>query len=997
MAKTSAFTTLLVKNGRDDLRTIANVSPVPMTENNLADWFVRFEITNTGVSKTNSGTLTLRIDALGTFIRSGPILVDEATKNAYLIEMQLKQDLDNDGDFSEPNEQGIVLRGIIGQPQISIDETFGEVLRINLVGIEYRIKETLTSEDHRFISPNESFTRRLNEVTTNATGVRFSSITNSLPTSPILSFQPFNPTKVHDTLTEIIDLLALPQVAGGSFDDFYFDIEPNATQTNHLTLIAEKFGNTNSGVIINPLSINVFDTDEEQTVITDNIEYKNHVIIVGSGNGGSLPVERTRFASNFEHAKIRDEWSGSSVSYTLGDLVQHKTTTALKPHLVTYHTAKTTHTSTGGQDPITTSGTLWTQDFTVYPPFITTSGTFYRVGEIITHSTGGVTAFYQCNAKLTYPITHFSSITPPAAPTGWTFLKSVADANYTAFVTYTPWTNDVDLWKNTLAGATNLGISGGVGWAFDWNITKANYNREDQKSSFEPVSPKWVTSINNLTQPSNSQTEVYDGQRFLLGASPTGTDWAGNGNKIAERFTTNEQTVPVTGEWKFSVSPVNSDVVSDLATAHIYQFNGTIWGSIWDPLSVDDTDKPSPFHLCNNVGLVAGATGISGQAVEFTYDWFVNPLDLLNTHFHRTSRGVWISQSFPIPRLPTTNFDTGALYGGAGGSVQPIKGTFNTNNMDVNRKGVRGWNQGINSEDMGKISAIKFKMRVSMFRNSGGTSLVEGQPDVPMTFWATDKFDRVWYAKFKLRRNGQWDDVRISVGDFAQNQLYFARWDELAKLNNGVTITELDFTLAEKEFSGVLFDWKFVKHWGVQLDESYVETGLYKNGLQRAFEYGEDISNDLQSSWFWSMLGPTGVIIKNSLPQHTPVTQNFIRLSAKIALDDLHFEKEQIVTSDNTAKTDPRTVVEHISTESDYLNLKDRAIGSESRKRFFPQFWHIRATGDVRLRFGHKFTVTNSRVNTGSQEMVVSEVKHIYDHDGYHIELAGIRKFTVSG
>ena len=993
MATTSAFVTLLNTTTRDAVRSIANVSPVPNTENNLADWLVRLEIVNTGVSKTNSGTLTLRIDDVGTFIRSGPILIDEATKNTYLIEMQLKQDLDNDGDFSEPNEQGMVLRGIIGQPQISIDESFGEVLKINLVGLEYRLKELLTSEEHLFFTPNQSFQRRLDEVSLNSTGIRFTTVNNGLPNSPKLSFTPFNPTRVHDTLTEIIDLLALPQIAGGAFDDYYFDIEPLSTHTNHLELTAEVFGTTSTGVTIDPESVNVFDTDEEQTIVTDNIEYKNHVIMIGNTTGGSLPMERTRFASNYEHARIRDSWDGGGVSYLEGDLVKLETVTSVKPNLVTYHRALIDHTSSGGNNPLVSTGTLWEIDFSDIPPFVTTSGAFYKAGEFVTHSTGGTTYIYQCNTDGLYGTTVFSSSTPPTPPTGWDFIDSVDDSDYEAFVSYTPWTNDVDLWKNTLAGAGSVGSSGGVGWAYDWNITKANYNREDLNDNFEPVSVKVVTSMNNSSQPIDAQTEVYDSQRYVLSASPIGADWGGNGNKITERFDPPEGSL---GEWKFSVDPVDSDMVNDLDTAHMYKFNGSIWGSVWDPTDPDDTDKPSPFHLCDNVGLVAGATGIAGQAVEFTYDWFVNPLDIANTHYHRTSRGVWISQSFPLPRLPTTNFDTGALYGGQGGGNQPAKGTFNANNMDSNRKGIVGWNQGIDSEDMGKCTALAFKMRVSMFRNISGTSLVEGQPDIPMTAWFADKFDRVWYAKFKLRRNGQWDDVRISIGDLAPTQLYFARWDELAKLN-GVTLTELDFTLDEKEFSGVKFDWKFVKHWGVQLDESYVETGLYKNGHQRAFEYGEDIAADLSANWYWYALGPLGTIIKNSLPQHTPVTQNHIRLSAKIALDDLHFEKEQIVTSDDTAKADPRTVVEHVSTESDYLNLKDRAIGSESRKRFFPQFWHVRSTGDVRLKFGQKFTISGSRVPTGSQEMVISEVTHIYDHDGYHTEIAGIRKFTVSG
>ena len=81
MAQTKVFVTLLQKNGVNDNRAIYTDSVIPNTENNLADWLIRAEITNTGVSKVNTGSLKLRIDEKGTFVRASPILVDEATKN----------------------------------------------------------------------------------------------------------------------------------------------------------------------------------------------------------------------------------------------------------------------------------------------------------------------------------------------------------------------------------------------------------------------------------------------------------------------------------------------------------------------------------------------------------------------------------------------------------------------------------------------------------------------------------------------------------------------------------------------------------------------------------------------------------------------------------------------------------------------------------------------------------------------------------------------------
>jgi hypothetical protein len=328
--------------------------------------------------------------------------------------------------------------------------------------------------------------------------------------------------------------------------------------------------------------------------------------------------------------------------------------------------------------------------------------------------------------------------------------------------------------------------------------------------------------------------------------------------------------------------------------------------------------------------------------------------------------------------------------------------------------------------------------------------LIHGIPDIPMTFWAIDKFDRVWFHRFKLTRNGEWDDVTVPIGELAPTSLHYARWDELAVFFDGVPITGLDFTIKEREFSGVAFDWKYVKYWGVQLNESYTSVGLYKNGLERAFEYGEDLLADLAGNiWYqggaliYNTIGYVTALATGNDFQAIPATQNFIRESARIAIDDLHFEKELLVTSSDTSVQNARTDVQYVGNEVDYVNLKTRAKARVARKKFFPQTAHIRTSGDVRLRFGQAFKVSGSRVienpdnypaynalNTYSvgdkvshggytyqalqnvpvntippnnaywenlNKYVVSNVKHKFNHDGYFCEVAGFRKFVVSG
>jgi len=1054
MASTKAFATLLDTDvpdnqKRDQSRTIYTDAVIPNQENNLADWLIGLEIENTGISKVNSGEITLRIDERGTFVRSDPILVNEDSKNKYMIEIQLKQDLDNDDDFNDPTEQGIVLRGLIGQPSVVQNSSYGEILRIPLISVQYRLKEMVTSRWLLFNSPSESFSERVSEINIPYNyPVRSTTIANNLPTSPLLSYKPTGPKSIHDSMAEIIDALSNPQVDGGAFDDYYFEIENNPSETNYLDITADKFGSVDSGVIIDPLSLDVEDTGEENTTVTDNITYKNHVIVIGDQKSGSLPMERTRFASNFQHAIIRYEWD-SGTTYQAGDLVKHITSANNKPHLITYHRSLTD--SNTGNNPISTHGTNWEIDFTDIPPFITTSDAYYKVGEIVSHENGGTIYFYQCNEEQSYTTTHFSSSSPPTPPSGWSFITSISSTFYEPFVSYSPWTNDVDIWKQTLAGrgdgtanyAPTIDSTKYQGWAWDWNVTKSNFNRENLHSSFEEISPKVITGFTSqfsIVSESGVPSKMkYDSNRLLIDSAGS-APWLNNLNKIAEYDAS-------TGTWQLSKEAVSGDTVINLFDAKIWKFNGSAWEAKWDPLDSANNDKPTPFHLCKNVGLIAGATGIAGQAVEFDYDWFVAVPVAGDEHPNRTSRGVWISSTALLPRHDTNQYDVGELYGGTPSGGSKHLGTIDTNNYDKDRKGFIGWNKGIDDEDYGRISALAFKMRVSFFKTRDGGGLIHGIPDIPMTFWAIDKFDRVWFHRFKLKRNGEWDDVTIPIGELAMTNLHHARWDELATFFDGVPITGLDFTIKEREFSGIAFDWKYMKYWGVQLDESYTGVGLYKNGLERAFEYGEDLMADLAGNlWYQGgalIYNVGGYIFGGSDFQAIPATQNFIRLSARIAIDDLHFQKELLATSSDTSIQNARTEVQYVGNEVDYVNLKTRAKARVARQKFFPQTVHIRTSGDVRLRFGQSFKVSGSRVienpnnypdwsigqsyvigdkvdylgytyqaltnNTNQiplnspndwenlNKYVVSNVRHIFNHDGYFCEVAGFRKFVVSG
>ena len=89
--------------------------------------------------------------------------------------------------------------------------------------------------------------------------------------------------------------------------------------------------------------------------------------------------------------------------------------------------------------------------------------------------------------------------------------------------------------------------------------------------------------------------------------------------------------------------------------------------------------------------------------------------------------------------------------------------------------------------------------------------------------------------------------------------------------------------------------------------------------------------------------------------------------------------------------------------DSDYLNCKQNARSRRARTTFFPQTYHITALGNVKIRLGHKFKVTGDRVPhkyksnppLQEQELICTEVEHIIDHGGYHVDIMAHRKFVT--
>ena len=162
-----------------------------------------------------------------------------------------------------------------------------------------------------------------------------------------------------------------------------------------------------------------------------------------------------------------------------------------------------------------------------------------------------------------------------------------------------------------------------------------------------------------------------------------------------------------------------------------------------------------------------------------------------------------------------------------------------TSNMNFDKNGRVGWNRGLSSEDMGEINGVHFKIRLGLFSEianeytNNETTRTTFTADFPMVFWAMDKFDRVVFQEFTIRVNNEWQDVTLPFGENSGMELFVGRIDEAVKA--GDFILPFDFTIKEREFTGVAFDWRYVKCLGWFYKENYTQDVGYYNANAETF------------------------------------------------------------------------------------------------------------------------------------------------------------------
>ena len=955
--------------------TPTGITAGPVVNGDLEPFFKKLELINRGIRKLpQTATIHLKTK-FGVFARAAPDLMADNAQDLYLIEMQILQNGNN----------GKLFRCTLGTPTIQNDENVGyEILVVPLEGIQLIQKEYPVSFDDELVTPKQHF---INEVTAYNSnkgsenpiiGFRGGDADTAIgiPTLPKRDYLKAGTVKLHDELVQnLLDLAEIPDV-GGTIKDFYMDSDPDPSFTLKYDIFVEEFGLVDSGVVINPLSVTV--PEKDKTIQMDNLKFKNYIIAKGNSRAGTSLTANQRFRSAELRGFRRDEWS-SSVTYAIGDVVKY-TDNSVTPNFIRFFQA-TSAVGPSGSNP-SIDNPNWLEDFTRIPPFSVDA--FYTVGEIVTFETGGAINYFRANTA------NGPSATTPNLSGDWTaiFLARPV-ATYTAFFSYTPFTSNLQDFRQNMGGIDDITLTGDyIGFFPDHNIVRANFDRTDPTDEFEYISVKDVFENSLNSPPVGLDQRLYNGYRVLVGSSPTGV-FAGHANQVAQFFRPTITTVPSTAEWKFSRNPVDGDTVNDWERGQTFKFDGVNWVSVWD-ITVDN-DKPGIWHLVKSMQLVKGATEIPGQAVQWRHDWNVVPLlggDVRN----RSSRGFFGAFVYPYPRLTAPgNSGLGGQWGGTGTNAPPNP-QVDTNNLTKAHQGFIGWLNGLLSEDFGRISNKHFKIKVGWFRSTDNTVITKGKANVVTELWAVDLFGIVWRTEFTYYVNNEWQPVRPQWTAVGKQNIYQNRINELAEVY-GYTIPA-DFFLQDIELTGITFDWKRVRMWGFQEKDVFSESGLYTGNydfVAKSLEEGaqqligdilEIIDNIANGNWDQVATAATTA----GRTDHVLVT-----------LDDLYDEKELYAISDDVAPNPARTKVVNLPEIFDYQTLKNAAIAVKARRTFRPRQWFIKARGDVRVKFGQLITISGDTVPGGTQQVVVSEVKHIIDSDSYFMEIYAIEKFVFSG
>ena len=889
--------------------------------------------------KIKHGTLTLRSIGGKLFIKDAPILVDDNTRDKYLIDVQLFQP--NANFSNEVGEVGTHFRFEIADSHI-VDDKSGIHVALNLQGWERRLSEVLDSDAHRLYTPKKSFLKRLQcyslfkgseaplffVVDTGDTAVNLPDTTNLKQ-----DFIPAKPTPIKTLIDDIIKKISKPEYIGTVNEDYYYYFITNPTKTKSFKVVAGPLGNIDSGVVVDEVeSASGVVVSKERNTMYDNTEYKNTIVVKAKRGSHSLPMDFTKFASDWTHAVISDSWAAAT-AYKKGDYAKHGNK---------FYKCKAANTADAGNAPgistiiwenlsNSTRGTPWTLNVDCWkanmsnyanPPtgYVGLFNDFNIVqenydkadetDEYETVSLKDVEDFLTTPADIpTGAMQHARRwlVNGNAAGTAWAG-HSNQIAQYDESVSPSVWHFSVDPVTDdmvTLLSLARVLRFDGTVWDTAWNVS----TNPEVSSPFHLV--KSVKLVKDYRDVTNKAVEFY-------------FDW----NAIE----------------------INNGI------DEFFAFLGAFFGS-------------ERFQLAGQAlnTLIASASDLLALGITKQ-----NLQNNIGTGDVKNKSARWCGYSFkvPFPRYTVGSQTIGKYI------TEPF---LDFDNLTTTIRGKSGWNNGKLSEDFGAISGIEQWVKVS-FENKKN-QLITGMANMSFIYWYRDIFNRIVYGEKVIPLNGFWKKIRLEAGYGSNLKLLDSRINELFKLY-GYVFPHNHF-LKERELTGVRFDWNHVKEMGFFYKGSYDINNFYVGAQDTWFDFFTQHTSQVLAN---TALYSGGLIdIAQVVVDH-----------AKLAITDFHFIKDAYVINNASENDDSRQIMVSATDESDYNNLVSLTAKTRARLEFQPERHILETRGNVKIKPGHKFLRKNSSIPGGEQELVAIQCEHIESSKGYNTVITGVKKFVVN-
>ena len=497
-----------------------------------------------------------------------------------------------------------------------------------------------------------------------------------------------------------------------------------------------------------------------------------------------------------------------------------------------------------------------------------------------------------------------------------------------------------------------------------------------------------TTASNNRAHTAGDITTFPNGFRVLVGAAPvapfTGSDVNGvtYNNNIVEY-------VKADNSWKvkYAVDSTNDRmqvVVIDTKTMYEWTNSSTLWTNISSSDMANDC-----FHDYDSIANVAGmdpnpsetnnlkfpdVTKLGGtfstnikSAIEVTYTFGTIADRVIDVNDYM-QHNACLSFGYPMPynTIQTISETVGSLY---------KNDVLDAQNMHLDSKGFRGFNQGLSSEDYGPLNHLSFNIRFTNLLASTGVQL-NGIANMRCAIY--DINDNVVVQDFAIKFTDgfTWESVNLPVSGFSVYRAHKPRYMELNSILDLIAPKELDVQN--------IFEWRNIKFVTFQWQDVYDEFGRFNP---------ENKLTDLSNTSIANMFGAT----------------------IKLAIDTLHWKKPLLaVTNEATAASGnrPNFNIEADTVTKDYIMLYDQLKGDAKSELEIRQFQHkeydFGTTGEVLfdIREGDSLYLKNARLVSDSDNSTTFNIKLVNKRTEYAVtkptagtggvtrRFKGVKRFT---